>query len=199
MPLDGVETGSRGCGKPENRWRRPVIFTPTRIAGVRVIDIEKRQDERGYFGRTWCERELAAQGLSTRIAQVNAAVSLKAGTLRGMHYQRAPFAEVKIMRCQRGAVFDVIVDLRRDSATYSQWVGVELTAENGRMLYAPEGCAHGYVTLREDTELSYSTSQFYAPDAAHGVRFDDPAFGIQWPVAASVISAQDRNWPILEK
>jgi dTDP-4-dehydrorhamnose 3,5-epimerase len=112
-----------------------------------------------------------------------------------MHYQRAPFGEVKIMNCQRGAVFDVIVDLRPTSATFSQWVGIELTAENGRMLYAPEGCAHGYVTLRDDTVLSYSTSQFYAPEAAHGVRFDDPAFNIQWPVAVSVISAQDRNWP----
>jgi dTDP-4-dehydrorhamnose 3,5-epimerase len=172
-----------------------VIFTSTRIAGVHVIDIEKRQDERGYFGRMWCEREMTAQGLSTRVAQTNLAVSLKAGTLRGMHYQRAPFGEVKIMNCQRGAVFDVIVDLRPTSATFSQWVGIELTAENGRMLYAPEGCAHGYVTLRDDTVLSYSTSQFYAPEAAHGVRFDDPAFNIQWPVAVSVISAQDRNWP----
>ncbi len=138
---------------------------------------------------------MTAQGLSTHVAQTNLAVSLKAGTLRGMHYQRAPFGEVKIMHCQRGAVFDVIVDLRPTSATFSQWVGIELTAENGRMLYAPEGCAHGYVTLRDDTVLSYSTSQFYAPEAAHGVRFDDPAFNIQWPVAVSVISAQDRNWP----
>ncbi len=190
-----METAPRECGKLENRRRHLVIFTPTRIAGVHVIDIERRQDERGYFGRMWCEREMAAQGLSTRVAQTNLAVSLKAGTLRGMHYQRAPFAEVKIMHCQRGAVYDVIVDLRPASATYSQWVGVELNAENGRMLYAPEGCAHGYVTLRDDTALSYSTSQFYAPEAAHGVRFDDPAFNIQWPGAVSVISAQDRNWP----
>jgi len=176
-----------------------VLFTPTKIADVYVIDVERRQDERGYFGRMWCEREMAAHGLSTRVAQTNVAVSLRAGTLRGMHYQREPFAEVKIIRCARGAVYDVIVDLRPASATYLQWVGVELTAENGRMLYAPEGCAHGYVTLRDDTELSYSTSQFYAPEAAHGVRFDDPAFKIQWPVAVSVISAQDRNWPTFKQ
>jgi len=176
-----------------------VLFTPTKIADVYVIDVERRQDERGYFGRMWCEREMAAHGLSTRVAQTNVAVSLRAGTLRGMHYQREPFAEVKIIRCARGAVYDVIVDLRPASATYLQWVGVELTAENGRMLYAPEGCAHGYVTLRDDTELSYSTSQFYAPEAANGVRFNDPAFNIQWPVAVSVISAQDRNWPTFKQ
>lgn len=176
-----------------------MLFTPTKIAGVHLIDVERRQDERGYFGRMWCEREMAAHGLSTRVAQTNVAVSLRAGTLRGMHYQRAPFAEVKTIRCARGAVYDVIVDLRPASTTYLQWVGVELTAENGRMLYAPEGCAHGYVTLHEDTELSYSTSQFYAPEAAHGVRFDDPAFNIQWPVTVNVISAQDRSWPALGK
>jgi len=176
-----------------------VIFTQTKLAGVHVIDIARYQDERGYFGRMWCERELAAQGLSTRIAQVNVAVSQRAGTLRGMHYQRAPFAEVKIVRCSRGAVYDVIVDLRPSSPTYCQWVGIELNPENGSMLYAPEGCAHGYVSLRDDTELSYSTSQFYAPEAAHGVRFDDPAFDIRWPVAASIISAQDCSWPDFKK
>ena len=116
-----------------------------------------------------------------------------------MHYQLAPFAEVKIVRCQRGAVFDVIVDLRHDSATYLQWIGAELTQENATMLYAPEGCAHGYITLRDDTELSYSTSQFYAPEAAKGARYDDPLFEIKWPVDVRVISDQDKQWPDFTK
>lgn len=188
MSLDGLEAGP---------WRRCVKFVPTKLDGVYIIDVERRQDERGYFGRLWCEREMAAQGLSTNIVQINVAVSLKQGTLRGMHLQSAPFAEVKIIRCQRGALYDVIVDLRPESASYKQWVGVELSEENGRMLYAPEGCAHGYVTLRDNTELSYSTSRFYAPASAHGVRFDDPALAIQWPVAVRVVSEQDRNWPVL--
>ena len=188
MSLDGLEART---------WRHRVKFVATKLDGVHIIDVERRQDERGYFGRLWCEREMAEQGLSMSIVQVNVAVSLKQGTLRGMHFQRAPFAEVKIIRCQRGALYDVIVDLRPESASYKQWVGVELSEENGRMLYAPEGCAHGYVTLRDDTELSYSTSQFYAPASAHGVRFDDPAFAIQWPVAVRVVSEQDMNWPVL--
>lgn len=171
-------------------------FTPGAIVGSYIIDLDRRQDERGYFARAWCEREFSEQGLSTRIVQVNVGVSRVRGTLRGMHYQRAPHAEVKIMRCQRGVVFDVIVDLRPESSTYLHWLGVELSAENGRMLYAPEGCAHGYLTLSDDAELSYSTSEVYAPQYATGVRFDDPAFGIQWPEAVQVISDQDRNWPM---
>jgi dTDP-4-dehydrorhamnose 3,5-epimerase len=170
-------------------------FTPTKLAGVFLIDVERRVDARGFFGRTWCEREMAAQGLSTKIVNVNTAVSTKAGTLRGMHYQVAPFAEVKIIRCYRGAVYDVIVDLRTDSNTYLQWFGAELTGDNATMLYAPEGCAHGYLTLTDDAELSYSTSQFYAPDAARGARYDDPAFDIRWPGPAQIVSDQDLKWP----
>ena len=176
-----------------------MIFTPTAVAGAFIIDVQQRQDERGYFARLWCERELAQQGLSTRIAQANVAVSIKAGTLRGMHLQREPYAEVKIMRCQRGALYDVVVDLRPQSPSYLKWVGVELNELNGRMLYAPEGCAHGYLTLRDDTELAYSTSQFYEMDAAYGVRYDDPALNIQWPAATRVISEQDRRWPLLAR
>lgn len=174
-------------------------FIPTKIAGAYLIDIERRQDARGFFGRAWCEHEFAAHGLSTRIAQVNTTISVSAGTLRGMHYQLAPHAEVKVMRCQRGAVYDVIVDLRPQSATYLQWVGAELTAENATMLYAPENCAHGYVTLCDDTELSYFTSQFYAPDAARGVRYNDPLFDIYWPREIRIVSEQDRSWPDFEK
>lgn len=170
-------------------------FAPGRIAGSYVIDLEKRADDRGWFARAWCERELAAQGLSTRISQVNVGVSLMAGTLRGLHYQLAPHAEVKLVRCSRGAVFDVAVDLRPDSPTFRGWHGCELSGESGRMLYVPEGCAHGYLTLTDDAELMYFTSRPYAPDAARGVRYDDPAFSIDWPAPVSTISPADASWP----
>ena len=170
-------------------------FTPTKISDVYVIETERRSDERGYFGRAWCERELADRGLSSRIAQINTTYCIKAGTIRGMHYQLAPFAEVKVVRCHRGAAYDVIVDLRPGSATHMQWVGRELSAEDGAMIYAPEGCAHGYLALRDDTEVSYSTSQFYMPDAARGVRFNDPLIDIRWPLAAQIVSPQDCSWP----
>jgi dTDP-4-dehydrorhamnose 3,5-epimerase len=172
-----------------------VKFIPTKIPDAYVMETERRSDERGYFGRAWCERELADRGLSSRIAQINTTFSVKAGTIRGMHYQLAPYAEVKIIRCHRGAAYDVIVDLRPDSATHLQWVGVELTAEGGAMLYAPEGCAHGYLALRDDTEVSYTTSQFYAPDVARGVRYNDPLIDIRWPVEVQIVSAQDGSWP----
>jgi dTDP-4-dehydrorhamnose 3,5-epimerase len=172
-----------------------VKFTPGSVAGSWIIDLEPRRDERGYFARTWCEQEFAAHGLSTRIAQVNTAVSMRRGTLRGMHFQDAPHAEVKVIRCTRGAVFDVVIDLRPDSSTHRRWMAAELTAENSRMLYAPEGCAHGYLTLSDDCELMYFTSHPYAASAARGVRYDDPAFAIRWPGPASVISDQDRGWP----
>ncbi len=172
-----------------------VKFTPTGIEGAYVIDLEKRSDERGFFARTWCEREFSQQGLSTRIAQVNTGVSTRAGTLRGMHYQLPPHAEVKVARCARGAVFDVAVDLRPASPTFRRWYGCELSGENGRMLYVPEGCAHGYLTLTDDAELTYFTSASYGPDAAGGVRHDDPAFSITWPRPVTTISSQDAGWP----
>ncbi len=171
-------------------------FTPGSIAGAWIIDLERRRDERGWFARTWCEQEFAAQGLSTRVAQVNSGFSPRAGTLRGLHYQVAPHDEVKVMRCTRGAVYDVVLDLRPESATHRQWMGVELSAGNGRTLYAPQGCAHGYLTLEPDTELMYSSSHPYAPGSARGVRYDDPAFGIAWPAPVAVISGQDRQWPL---
>lgn len=170
-------------------------FTETSIAGVWLIDLEPRADERGYFARTWCEQEFAAHGLSTRIAQANTGVSPRRGTLRGIHYQEAPHAEVKVVRCTRGAVHDVVVDLRPESPTHRRWLGVALSARNGRTLYAPAGCAHGYLTLEDDTELLYMTSDFYAPAAARGVRYDDPAFDITWPGNIELVSAQDRSWP----
>jgi dTDP-4-dehydrorhamnose 3,5-epimerase len=173
-----------------------VIFTETDVAGSFVIDLERRGDERGFFARSWCAAEFEAVGLNPEVAQINVGCSQKKGTLRGMHYQHAPYGEVKIVRCTRGAVFDVVLDLRPESATHRRWWGTELTAENRRMLYVPEGCAHGYQTLEDDCEITYLASVPFAPDHARGVRYDDPAFGILWPLAVSVISDQDRTWPL---
>jgi len=170
-------------------------FTETELKGAYVVEIERRTDSRGFFGRGWCKREFEAQGLNSELAQVNIGFSNKKGTLRGMHYQVPPYQEAKLVRCTLGAIYDVIIDLRRGSSTYRQWFGLELMADNHRMLYVPEGCAHGYQTLADDTEVSYQTSQFYAPECARGVRYDDPAFGISWPSVARVISDADRNWP----
>src|SRR5688572_27623940 len=147
-------------------------FHPTRVQGAFVIEQQRVHDHRGFFARQWCEAEFAAQGLVVRVAQVNVQVSLQAGTLRGMHFQRAPHAEVKVASCQRGAAFDVAVDLRQGSPTFRQWFGAEISAENGLSLYVPEGCAHGYLTLLDDTLVTYSASHAYAPAAATGLRHD---------------------------
>jgi dTDP-4-dehydrorhamnose 3,5-epimerase len=171
-------------------------FTETELAGAYVIDLERREDERGFFARAWCEEEFAAQGLDTRMSQCNLSFNERRATLRGMHYQAAPHAEVKVVRCTRGAVYDVIVDLRPQSPTYRRWTAVELTAGNRRLLYVPEGLAHGYQTLEEETETFYQVSVPYTPAAERGVRWDDPAFGIEWPEAEErVISEKDRSWP----
>lgn len=172
-------------------------FTATKIAGVLVIELERRTDERGFFARQWCAEEFARAGLDSNLAQINTARSTAMGTLRGIHYQMSPHEEVKLVRCTRGAVFDVAVDLRPDSPTYCHWFGTELDADSGRMLYIPRGCGHGYLTLTPDTDLVYQASVPYAPKCATGIKFDDPAFAIQWPAPISVISAQDRNWPSL--
>ena len=170
-------------------------FEETDIEGVLTIKPERRVDERGYFARMFCERELGERGLVASMRQVNTAVSTRRGTLRGMHFQLRPHAEVKIVRCLRGAVFDVAVDLRPDSSTYKRWTGAILNAENGALLYIPAGCAHGYLTLAADTELMYFTSAEYAPAAARGVRYNDPAFAIVWPAKVEVVSAADSSWP----
>jgi dTDP-4-dehydrorhamnose 3,5-epimerase len=170
-------------------------FIPQQIDGVHLIQLERREDDRGFFARFWCGTEFERHGLSSRISQINTQVSKAAGTLRGMHFQKAPHAEVKIVRCVRGAVFDVAVDLRPESRTYREWVGVTLSAQNADMLYVPEGFAHGYMTLEPGTEVLYLASVPYAPAAASGVRFDDPAFQIRWPLEATVVSAADRSWP----
>ena len=170
-------------------------FHPTDLADAVLIEIEKRGDERGFFARTFCEEEFAQAGLVTRFVPANASASRKAGTLRGLHYQVAPHAETKVIRCTRGAIFDVIVDLRPDSPSYRRWQGFELTAAEGTMLYIPEGFAHGYQTLADDTEVAYQVSAPYAPGAEAGIRYDDPAFGITWPMPVTAISEKDVSWP----
>jgi dTDP-4-dehydrorhamnose 3,5-epimerase len=174
-------------------------FLKTEIQGVWLIEPDFHKDERGHFFRAWCLREFEEHGIQFHPVQANMGFSLRKGTVRGMHFQVEPAPEAKLIRCTRGAMFDVALDVRTDSSTYGKWVGVELTAENGKMLYIPEGCAHGYETLQDRTEMHYMTSQFYSPAAARGARFDDPAFGIEWPLVPLVISAQDRNWPLEEE
>jgi dTDP-4-dehydrorhamnose 3,5-epimerase len=171
-------------------------FIHTKLVGVFVIEMELRQDNRGFFARSWCSKEFEAQGLLPRIAQINVGFTSRKAGLRGLHFQTAPHAESKTVRCTRGSVFDVALDLRPDSPTHKQWLGCELTADNHRMLYIPEGCAHGYQTLVDDSEVEYLTTQFYSPDSARGVRFDDPAFGIAWPLPIAIISEADKSWPV---
>lgn len=170
-------------------------FHDTPIPGAFVIEPRRIADERGFFARLWCERELAAQGLDPTVRQTNIGVSRSRGTLRGLHFQRPPHAEAKLIRCPRGAIFDVIVDLRPDSPMFRHWHGVELDQGNSRALYVPAGCAQGYLTLVDDTEIYYHASAAYAPAAATGVRWDDPAFAIDWPFMPVVLSDADRDWP----
>jgi dTDP-4-dehydrorhamnose 3,5-epimerase len=172
-----------------------MIFTKTRVKSALVIDLERRVDERGAFARVWCQKDCEAQGLVPRLAQVNVSWNVRKGTLRGMHFQLSPHAEAKVVSCTRGAIYDVVLDLRRDSPTYLVWDAVELNAGNRRMLYIPEGCAHGFQTLEDETELLYLMSEFYSPEHARGVRHNDPAFGIRWPLPVASISEADRLWP----
>lgn len=171
-------------------------FLETRLPGAYVVEPQPIEDERGFFARAWCEREFGEQNLASRMVQRNISGNRKRGTLRGLHYQTAPHEEAKLVGCTRGAVYDVIVDLRPGSATRGKWLGVELTADNRRMLYVPGGFAHGYQTLADDTEVAYQVSAFYAPDVERGIRWDDPAFGIEWPITDDVVlSEKDRAWP----
>jgi dTDP-4-dehydrorhamnose 3,5-epimerase len=170
-------------------------FTSTPLAGAYVIDVEPREDERGFFARTFCAREFAEQGLDTVFAQINTSLSRRRGTLRGMHYQLAPHAEVKVVRCIAGALHDVILDVRRGSPTFGQSFGVELSAANRRMLYVPRGFAHGFITLRDETEAFYLVSTPYAPTHERGIRWDDPRFAIAWPLQPTALSEKDRALP----
>jgi dTDP-4-dehydrorhamnose 3,5-epimerase len=168
----------------------------TGIVGVKLVESSPHEDERGRFLRAWCAREFADHGLKFVPVQASLGFSVKKGTVRGMHFQQAPAIEAKLIRCTKGAIFDAVLDLRPESPSYRRWYGVVLTAENAQMLYVPENCAHGYQTLEECTEMYYMTSGFYTPSAVRGVRFDDPAFGIEWPLLATVVSEQDRSWPL---
>jgi len=173
-----------------------MIFTETAIAGVFIVEPKLFPDERGTFVRTWAPDEFAARGLETTIAQISVASNLERGTIRGLHYQRAPVAQAKLVRASRGAAFDVAVDMRADSRTFLKWIGVELSSQNRRMLYLPTGCAHGYQTLVDDTEIAYLISAPYSPPHEEGVRWDDPALAIAWPLGAPTrISARDAAFP----
>lgn len=176
-----------------------MYFSDPIIPGAKLIDPNPHQDNRGRFLRAWCVQEFSDHGINFSPVQANMGYSPQKGTVRGMHYQETPALEAKLVRCTRGSMFDVALDLRPDSPTYGKWYSVELSAQNGRMLYVPEMCAHGYQTLEDDTEMHYMTSAFYTPAAARGIRFDDPAFGIEWPLPVASISEQDRNWPLLSR
>jgi len=172
-----------------------MIFHDTTLQDAKLIDLEKRGDERGFFARTFCEKEFAAQGLETRFVQQNTSLSAQKGTLRGMHMQRGADAEVKLIRCLRGTILDIIVDTRPESPTFKRWEAFELSDQNHRMLYVPRGFAHGFITLTDHVEVTYLVSAFYAPGAEAGIRYDDPAIGIVWPMAPTVISEKDLAWP----
>lgn len=172
-----------------------MIFKPTELLGAYVIEPEKVEDIRGYFARTFCENEFKTQGLEPRIAQCSVSFNRRKGTLRGMHYQATPFEETKLVRCTRGAVFDVIIDLRRESPTFKKHFAVQLDERNCKMLYIAAGLAHGFQTLEDDTEIFYQMSQVHSAEHARGVRWNDPAFGIQWPDDERTILERDRNYP----
>jgi len=170
-----------------------MIFTETALKGATIVELERREDERGFFARSWCQREFSEMGLDPCIAQCNVSFNKNKGTLRGMHFQVPPYAEAKLVRCTRGAVFDVIIDLRSGSPTLFQWVSVELTAENHTALYIPKGFAHGFLTLTKNSEVFYQMSEFYAPEYAFGVRWNDSLFNITWPEKIQTISAKDQS------
>lgn len=170
-------------------------FTETKLKGAYIIDIERLEDERGFFARTWCQKEFHDHNLNSKLVQCSVSYNAKKGTLRGMHYQTEPFEECKLIRCTRGSIYDVIVDIRQASATYGQYIDVVLSSENRRMLFVPEGFAHGFLTLEDNTEIFYQMSEFFAPNHSKGFRWNDPAFGIKWPDEIRIISERDRNMP----
>ena len=175
-----------------------MIFTETELPGAFIIDVDRMADERGFFARSWCEDEFAAHGILMPPLQANVSSNPQRGTLRGMHFQLAPYEETKLVRCTRGAIYDVIVDLREESPTYGQWLGVELTADSFRMLFVPGRFAHGFVTLQDDTDVCYQVSAKYTPGHERGLRWNDPAIGINWPIEPVLISDKDRHHPDFE-
>jgi dTDP-4-dehydrorhamnose 3,5-epimerase len=171
-----------------------MTFHETKISGVFEIHCERQSDERGFFARTWCREEFKAHGLNCDLVQCSISFNTHKGTLRGLHYQAAPFAETKLVRCTQGAIYDVVLDLRPRSGTFRDWIAVTLTAENRNMIHVPKGCAHGFLTLKDETEVLYQMSEFYNAESARGVRWDDPAFRIVWPEEVEVISDRDRTY-----
>src|SRR5947199_4021402 len=174
-------------------------FTETKLEGAYIIDLDRREDSRGFFARAFCQKEFAAQGLKPVIAQANVAFNVKKGTVRGMHFQYPPAAETKLVRCTRGAILDIIVDLRPESPTYLQHIEVELSEDNGRSLYVPERFGHGYQALRDNTETSYQVGEFYTPGTVGGLMYNDPKLGIEWPLPVSIISDKDKIWKPLSE
>ena len=172
-----------------------MLFKETMLPGAYVVELDKREDDRGFFARAWCIKEFAAHKLTSHMVQANTSYNKEMGTLRGMHYQIAPHPEAKLIRCIRGSIYDVIIDLRPASPTYKRWVGVELSAGNRSMLYVPENFAHGLLTLEDDTEILYLVSEFYSPECERGVRYNDPAFGVVWTVKVQSMSSKDQAWP----
>jgi dTDP-4-dehydrorhamnose 3,5-epimerase len=172
-----------------------MTFHETKISGVYEIHLEPKLDERGFFARSWCQKEFENHGLNPRLVQCDVSFNTRKGTLRGMHYQVAPYPEAKVVRCTRGSIFDVVVDLRPQSRTFKNWISAILSAENRSSIYVPEGCAHGFLTLDDKSEVFYQMSEFYNPDSGRGVRWDDPTFQILWPAKVEVISERDRTYP----
>jgi len=171
-----------------------MIFIETKLKGAHIIELEPVSDERGFFARTWCKNEFEAHGLNPNLAQCNTSFNKKKGTLRGMHYQAPPYEEAKLVRCTMGAVYDVIVDIRKESETFLQWIARELTAQNRKMLYVPEGFAHGFQTLEDNSEVFYQMSEFYHPEYSQGIKWDDPVLNIKWPNGEKIISKNDNNY-----
>jgi dTDP-4-dehydrorhamnose 3,5-epimerase len=174
-------------------------FLPTKLPGVWIVDLEKHEDERGFFARSWCRREFEERGLNPNLVQCSVSFNHKKGTLRGMHYQIAPHEEARLVRCTRGAIYDVAVDLRPTSPTRKQWLAVELTADSGRALYIPEGFAHGFQTLSDNTEVFYQMSEFYFPELSRGILYCDPALAIPWPVANLILSRRDQAFSCFDQ
>jgi dTDP-4-dehydrorhamnose 3,5-epimerase len=175
-----------------------MIYRQTNLPAVFEIQLEPASDQRGFFARTWCRQEFEAHGLNPMLVQCSVSFNTRKGTLRGMHYQTLPCAEAKLVRCTKGAIYDVVIDLRPSSSTYRRWTAAVLSASNRRMMYVPEGCAHGFLTLEDESEVFYQMSEFYSPHSARGVRWNDPAFRIEWPNAVEVISERDKTYPDFE-
>jgi dTDP-4-dehydrorhamnose 3,5-epimerase len=175
-----------------------MIFTETKLKGAFILEVEKHEDERGFFGRSWCTNEMKKHGLNANVLQANISFNKKRGTLRGMHYQIAPYQEAKLVRCSGGSIFDVIIDLRKDSPTFKQWIGVELSQANYKMLYVPEDFAHGFITLENNSEISYLMTEIFVPDAGATIRWNDPLFNIIWPLEPTILSVKDSSQPDFE-